>query len=84
MKLFKIKNTHDSDWLHVGAKNLAELVEAFPNSLVIEYVSDKLSVNSGDRYNLLVKAYKFIDNGANTHTLTERHGLLDEIKSHLA
>jgi hypothetical protein len=83
-KLFKIKNTLDSDWLYVGAKNLVELVEAYPNALVIEHVSDRLSVNSGDRYNLLVKAYKFIDNGANTYTLTERHELLDEIKSHLA
>ena len=36
------------------------------------------------KYQEIIKTCKFIDNGANTHTLTERYELLDEIKSHLA
>jgi len=83
MKLFKIKHSADSDWLYVTARTLTELVSYYPNAPVIEHVSDRVSVNTGDRYALLVKAYKFIMSGANTQTKEARLRLQADLEDML-
>jgi|APGre2960657404_1045060.scaffolds.fasta_scaffold173771_1 N12 class adenine-specific DNA methylase len=75
MKLFLITITDTP--FHVGAKNLEELIKAYPNARIIEHVSDKLIVNTGDRYDALVAAHNFIKTGANTYSNEERIALVD-------
>lgn len=79
MKLYLITNGNN-DPLYVCANSLRDLVGNFPTATKIEHVSDQVSVNSLEIYDILVKAYKFIKSGANTYTNEERVALEKEIE----
>lgn len=68
---------------YCGAKNLSVIAEQYPNANKIEFVSEKVVFNSGDRYDLLKEAYNFISSGANTFSNEQRFELKDKIKLHL-